>query len=620
MIWKGLRDLWEQNLADAMMEAFQRGYMRVQRLMLPYQLQEKGYPWSPELTAVIKALAAEKVKIEENTTKAKIKEVVMDGIKEGLNPNDIAKNIHEKVGLAMARARNIASTEINFAYSLGHWVGAVEAGVEKVRIVAALDAFVCEHCRALDGKVLDVATLEAGYLPPFHFGCRCHLQPLLGSLARVPKSDRLVPRWSWVSKGFGLPAGNRGMQVVIERILPSLRQMRTEEIKRWIQAIKQLPPPYSLRKETRERIRQEILEASQHMTLTQLRETTKISWFGFSGDPFGRGSMGGGYFPQGIRPCLPKGIGERLGFSLDQPAIGIKYWAPEVIGHEFAHRLCDDVLNWIVKAELELRYNETLEKCLPLIDEIFNNEKIVKALKTYAGEEEMDSIMGAFSLAHRYPEGRRGEYMRYILRALDRYLQSSPEEYMACERILRPLFPSLYGATQGSEFVAEAAGRIAGGYFPPEGAPWVEVGEKLYASMTDIIKVSRALQEQGIKLPKELIFGEDEVIEKMEDMTSGIAECKPLKRFLLLKEGKRIGGVALGRSCLTYQLEAYIPGLRGKIETIRENGLFPYFIDGGQEGFYWDRCASLENINEAIYGLYRLADDFGLELKEVDRI
>jgi hypothetical protein len=76
--------------------------------------------------------------------------------------------------------------------------------------------------------------------------------------------------------------------------------------------------------------------------------------------------------------------------------------------------------------------------------------------------------------------------------------------------------------------------------------------------------------------------------------------------------------VALGKGCLTFQLEVDIPGLRRKLKAVQESGLFPCFVGGGiEEGLYWDRCASLENINEAVIGLYHLAETFGLELKEV---
>jgi SPP1 gp7 family putative phage head morphogenesis protein len=198
----GLKENYFQSLFDAMWTAFLRGYQRMKNYLLPYMLQEP--PFAPHIWSLLQRVVAEKVKIEENTTKKEVKRIVMDGIKEGLNPNDIADKIHQKVGLEMRRARNIATTEVNVAYELGHWVGIVEAGVEKVRIIAAHDAFTCEDCARMDGKVIEVSKLEQGFLPPFHYQCRCHIQPLVGTLARVPLSKevpelplmgKFVPSW-----------------------------------------------------------------------------------------------------------------------------------------------------------------------------------------------------------------------------------------------------------------------------------------------------------------------------------------------------------------------------------------------------------------------------------------
>jgi SPP1 gp7 family putative phage head morphogenesis protein len=603
MVWKGLREIWEQNLADAMMEAFQRGYARAQRLMLPYQLQE--FPWGAELTAVIRALAAEKVKIEENTTKAKIKEVVMDGIKEGLNPNDIAKNIHEKVGLAMARARNIASTEINFAYSLGHWVGAVEAGVEKVRIVAALDAFVCEHCRALDGKVLDVATLEAGYLPPFHFGCRCHLQPLLGSLARVPTSEDLPSRGEWIGKGFGIPTGNRGMQVVIEQVIPSLRELRKTEISKWIDGIISAPSPYAPSKRKISDARLSISKASNNMTLTQIREFRKTKTFTYDGDVYGgrREAVQGAYFYAGVRHYLSPEIIKAMGIDPGEPVIALQYWTRTVVLHEYAHRLSMSLLPKSIWQEMEAYYGQALEKCVGALEEVLANEQVAETL----GRNMLKELRHELSLAKKRKGYGRQIQVRYVIDKLYNELWGKSAQNIY-ENIMRPFFPSLYGSRNSLEFVAEAAAELGRPEPLPSGAGWVEMARKYLFASNEELQQARTFFKETAPLAEEEV-----------EMLQLSQECFPLRRYSVLKEGREVGEISLGKGCLTYRFAIPIPQLRRELEEVKRTGVFPYIIAGGAEdGMVWDRMVSLANIDEATYGLGRLMREFGLELKEVD--
>jgi SPP1 gp7 family putative phage head morphogenesis protein len=599
MVWKGLREIWEQNLADAMMEAFQRGYARVQRLMLPYQLQE--FPWGKELTAVIRALAAEKVKIEENTTKAKIKEVVMDGIKEGLNPNDIAKNIHEKVGLAMARARNIASTEINFAYSLGHWVGAVEAGVEKVRIVAALDAFVCEHCRALDGKVLDVATLEAGYLPPFHFGCRCHLQPLLGSLARVPTSEDLPPRGDWVQKGFGIPGGDRAIQIAIERSLGVLADMRIEAIREKMKAIIKAPGQYAPSEERMREYQMELLEATDCMTLAQLRELNKVPMIVYEGEWYGgAGSAAGQYFPAGLKALANYDDIVQLGLDPDIPAITLRRAHYDVIRHEFAHHLSMTALPKQIWQEMVDIYGQSLEESIPLLQRILNDEKVAMKL----GAREQKNLLEWLQMAQEATRKTRREYLSYIYTKLYESNLSWVELDPFAEEAAQ-YFPSWYGARNEFEFAAEAA-RVVARYGSRPGVRWCEMAERyLYPAVDEVRKADKLFHS----LPTFSENGGEMIMQ----------ECIPLKRFEIIREGRRVGEVALGKGCLSYKLDVSIPQLRRELEKVKRTGVFPHIVAGGElKGTFWDRFANLDSLEEATDGLYYLMADFGLRLKEVD--
>jgi polyhydroxyalkanoate synthesis regulator phasin len=48
----------------------------------------------------------------------------------------------------------------------------------------------------------------------------------------------------------------------------------------------------------------------------------------------------------------------------------------------------------------------------------------------------------------------------------------------------------------------------------------VAVAKRIYASLDDIVKAGRLLHEQGIKLPKDILFSESEEVEKMEKKKS----------------------------------------------------------------------------------------------------
>jgi SPP1 gp7 family putative phage head morphogenesis protein len=593
MIWKGLRDLWEQNLADAMMEAFQRGYMRVQRLMLPYQLQEKGYPWSPELTAVIRALAAEKVKIEENTTKAKIKEVVMDGIKEGLNLNDIAKNIHEKVGLAMARARNIASTEINFAYSLGHWVGAVEAGVEKVRIVAALDAFVCEHCRELDGKVLDVATLEAGYLPPFHFGCRCHLQPLLGSLARVPTSEDLPSRGDWVQKGFGIPGGKVSMQVAIEKVLPSISALRAQVIGRLVEKWRWDGEPMSPRA-----MEQKVKQAQRHFE----KVTSQMSLARMQAIEKQDINLMVRRYPRRGRGVYTAGQYGKLR-DTGKPVISINQMFADHLDtyyHETAHAIQNIYPETLYKAEEIELYLAKMNQARNIL--LVFDDDTLRGFIGYKRDEiaQMSEQMLAIALKRFYRETNPP------FRWLPQYKQNREVMEQMWGKLLHQLIqeiaPDDYMFTAPWEYTAVAAARYAQGLSVP----------------TDLIPF---LERYFFASPQSLTFTplQEEEVEEVMELPDELKGERTLQLLIRDKEGRVLAEVIAGKEGMDYQMRVRLPRLERILKEGKE-GKFIFWKNERRDGMIIDYGGRFPitscTISHLLSDIIHLGLDF--TIKEVD--
>jgi predicted double-glycine peptidase len=118
---------------------------------------------------------------------------LMDGLAEGKNPYEIAKDLNQQVdGIGIQRARLIARTEVIRAHSEGQLDGLENLGVEEVGVavewssagndcedlppkVRKLGGCVCKKCAAMDGVVLKIT--EARNLIPLHPNCRCAFVP-----------------------------------------------------------------------------------------------------------------------------------------------------------------------------------------------------------------------------------------------------------------------------------------------------------------------------------------------------------------------------------------------------------------------------------------------------------
>lgn len=114
---------------------------------------------------------------------------LVDGMIQGSNPRDIAREMAEDVDLGQGRAELIARTEIIRAHAEGQLdslerMGVAEVGVE-VEWSTAGDLRVCEDCADMEGMVLSIE--DARGMIPRHPNCRC----------------------SWIPAGVGEPTENR---------------------------------------------------------------------------------------------------------------------------------------------------------------------------------------------------------------------------------------------------------------------------------------------------------------------------------------------------------------------------------------------------------------------------
>ena len=88
---------------------------------------------------------------------------------------------------------------------------------------AILDEKVCDLCRSLDQKVMDVNSPDSTiYQPPLHPRCRCHIIPITSDAEKIPKVDWEKPKDSWVRRyaPFLLIIPFKGKKEEVEEKLP----------------------------------------------------------------------------------------------------------------------------------------------------------------------------------------------------------------------------------------------------------------------------------------------------------------------------------------------------------------------------------------------------------------
>lgn len=92
----------------------------------------------------------------------------------GDSPDKAITAITKEFGVSKRKAGRLVMTESAYFSSTAQQDCFSELGVEKYKIVAALDHATCPLCGAMDGKVLKMSDYKVGMTaPPFHPWCRC---------------------------------------------------------------------------------------------------------------------------------------------------------------------------------------------------------------------------------------------------------------------------------------------------------------------------------------------------------------------------------------------------------------------------------------------------------------
>jgi len=114
--------------------------------------------------------------------------ILAQGLMEGRNPQIIARQLNERVGVMLTRARTMARTEIVRAHHLSSIQEYENAGLAGVIIQSEwLTAGwnVCPLCAPLNGKVFEINVIKA--MIPRHPNCRCCAIPYLPGIS--PKRE-----------------------------------------------------------------------------------------------------------------------------------------------------------------------------------------------------------------------------------------------------------------------------------------------------------------------------------------------------------------------------------------------------------------------------------------------
>jgi len=137
----------------------------------------------PETVEKVKLLAGRVFTDLKGVTEAmstQMSRTLTDGLVQGKNPRDIAKDLTKVISsIGKTRANTIARTEIIRAHAEGQLDALEQLGVEEVGVAVewstAGDERVCPECEPLEGVVLKVS--EAHGLLPRHPNCRCSFIP-----------------------------------------------------------------------------------------------------------------------------------------------------------------------------------------------------------------------------------------------------------------------------------------------------------------------------------------------------------------------------------------------------------------------------------------------------------
>lgn len=135
---------------------------------------------------VMRLTVADMVNKFTDAKRREVRDAISAGIIEGQTNQQIAKSIRSKLGVrATNELRATVRTATNHAASVARQSVFAENAdiIESLRRVGTLDARTTIQCAANDGRMYPVNTSE---LPPYHYGCRTTMVPVVAEQYRIP--------------------------------------------------------------------------------------------------------------------------------------------------------------------------------------------------------------------------------------------------------------------------------------------------------------------------------------------------------------------------------------------------------------------------------------------------
>ena len=116
----------------------------------------------------------------------RIYEDVLDCIKHGTRPNEIASKIKKDYGCTAYEAKRLVNTELAKVVNAAQMEIYQSEGIEQVLWTATLESNTCDDCADMDGKYFNIN--NAPFLPN-HPGCRCVLVPVVDGWTPQYRAD-----------------------------------------------------------------------------------------------------------------------------------------------------------------------------------------------------------------------------------------------------------------------------------------------------------------------------------------------------------------------------------------------------------------------------------------------
>lgn len=179
---------WKKYIVDGFRKGQGRvfdDYKKVDPNSQHYQFLKQAFnnPVSQEKVDVLAARVFSELEGVTDAMGQQITRVLTDGLTQGKNPKEIAKDLTEKVdGIGANRARMISQTEVIRSFSEGQLDELERMGVAEVGIQVEFSAAhkgACPICQALNGKRYTLA--KARGVIPVHVCCRCCFRPVLAT-------------------------------------------------------------------------------------------------------------------------------------------------------------------------------------------------------------------------------------------------------------------------------------------------------------------------------------------------------------------------------------------------------------------------------------------------------